>query len=151
MEVILKKDIENLGFLDDVVKVKAGYGRNYLIPNGLAVLATTSEKKILQENLKQKEQKNQKIIEELDSVKTKIESLELKIKSKVGEDQKLFGSVTTASIAAELKKEDIDVEKKYIMINGVNIIKTIGSFSATIRLHRGLTANLSFEVVAEKA
>ena len=151
MEVILKKDIENLGFLDDVVKVKAGYGRNYLIPNGLAVLATTSEKKILQENLKQKEQKNQKIIEELDAVKQKIESLELKIKSKVGEDQKLFGSVTTASIAAELKKEDIDVEKKYIMINGVNIIKTIGSFSATIRLHRGLTANLSFEVVAEKA
>ena len=151
MEVILKKDIEHLGFLDDVVKVKAGYGRNYLIPNGLAVLATTSEKKILQENLRQKEQKNQKIIEELDSVRTKIESLELKIKSKVGEDQKLFGSVTTASIAAELKKEDIDVEKKYIMINGVNIIKTIGSFSATIRLHRGLTANLSFEVVAEKA
>ena len=96
-------------------------------------------------------QSKEKIIEELDSVRKKIESLELKIKSKVGEDQKLFGSVTTASIAAELKKEDIDVEKKYIMINGVNIIKTIGSFSATIRLHRGLTANLSFEVVAEKA
>jgi large subunit ribosomal protein L9 len=151
MEVILKKDIENLGFLDDLVKVKPGYGRNYLIPNGFAVLATTSEKKILQENLKQKEQKNQKIIEELDSVKTKIESLALKIKSKVGEDQKLFGSVTTASIAAELKKEDIDVEKKYIIINGFNIVKTIGLFSATIRLHRGLTANLSFEVVAEKA
>ena len=151
MEVILKKDIENLGFLDDLVKVKPGYGRNYLIPNGFAVLATTSEKKMLQENLKQKEQKNQKIIEELDSVKTKIESLALKITSKVGEDQKLFGSVTTASIAAELKKEDIDVEKKYIIINGFNIIKTIGLFSATIRLHRGLTANLSFEVVAEKA
>jgi|TARA_B100000427_G_scaffold316201_1_gene311045 large subunit ribosomal protein L9 len=148
MEVILKKDIENLGFLDDVVKVKAGYGRNYLIPNGLAVLATTSEKKILQENLKQKEQKNQKIIEELDSVKTKIESLELQIKSKVGEDQKLFGSVTTASIAAELKEKDIDVEKKYIMINGASIIKTTGSFSATIRLHRDLHASLSFEVVA---
>jgi large subunit ribosomal protein L9 len=148
MEVILKKDIENLGFLDDVVKVKAGYGRNYLIPNGLAVLATTSEKKILQENLKQKEQKNQKIIEELDSVKTKIESLELQIKSKVGEDQKLFGSVTTASIAAELKEKDIDVEKKYIMINGASIIKTTGSFSATIRLHRDLNASLSFEVVA---
>ena len=93
MEVILKKDIENLGFLDDIVNVKAGYGRNYLIPNGLAVLATVSEKKILQENLKQKEQKNQKIIAELESVKAKIESLELSILSKVGEDQKLFGSV----------------------------------------------------------
>jgi large subunit ribosomal protein L9 len=132
-----------------MVKVKPGYGRNYLVPNGLAVIATDSEKKILQENLRQKEQKNQKIISELESIKKKIESLELIIKSKVGEDQKLFGSVTTASIASELKKEDIDVEKKYIIINGANTIKTVGSFSATIRLHRDLNASLSFEVASE--
>tara|TARA_B100000579_G_scaffold123007_1_gene99041 strand:+ start:32575 stop:33024 length:450 start_codon:yes stop_codon:yes gene_type:complete len=149
MEVILKKDVEHLGFVDDLVKVKPGYGRNYLVPNGLAVIATNSEKKILQENLRQKEQKNQKIISELEAVQKKIESLELIIKSKVGEDQKLFGSVTTASIAAELKKEDIDVEKKYIIINGSNTIKTVGSFSATIRLHRDLKASLSFEVTSE--
>ncbi|MBL32051.1 MAG: 50S ribosomal protein L9 [Flavobacteriales bacterium] len=149
MEVILKKDVEHLGFVDDLVKVKPGYGRNYLVPNGLAVIATNSEKKILQENLKQKEQKNQKIISELESIKKKIESLELIIKSKVGEDQKLFGSVTTASIAAELKKEDIDIEKKCIIINGANTIKTVGSFSATIRLHRDLKASLSFEVASE--
>ena len=149
MEVILKKDVEHLGFVDDLVKVKPGYGRNYLVPNGLAVVATNSEKKILQENLKQKEQKNQKIISELESIKKKIESLELIIKSKVGEDQKLFGSVTTASIAAELKKEDIDIEKKCIIINGANTIKTVGSFSATIRLHRDLKASLSFEVASE--
>ena len=149
MEVILKKDVEHLGFVDDLVKVKPGYGRNYLVPNGLAVIATNSEKKILQENLKQKEQKNQKIISELDSIKKKIESLELIIKSKVGEDQKLFGSVTTASIAAELKKEDIDIEKKCIIINGANTIKTVGSFSATVRLHRDLKASLSFEVASE--
>ena len=93
---------------------------------------------------------NQKIISELNSVKKKIESLDLKIISKVGEDQKLFGSVTTASIASELKKEDVEIDKKYIIINGANIIKTIGSFSATIRLHRGLTADLSFSVVGEK-
>ena len=148
MEVILKKDIENLGFLDDIVNVKPGYGRNYLIPNGLAVLATVSEKKILHENLKQKEQKNQKILAELESVKAKIESLELSILSKVGEDQKLFGSVNSASISAELKKEDIEIDKKYIIINGSNIIKTTGSFSASIRLHRDLNASLSFEVVA---
>ena len=148
MEVILKKDIENLGFLDDIVNVKPGYGRNYLIPNGLAVLATVSEKKILHENLKQKEQKNQKILAELESVKSKIESLELSILSKVGEDQKLFGSVNSASISAELKKEDIEIDKKYIIINGSNIIKTTGSFSASIRLHRDLNASLSFEVVA---
>ncbi len=149
MEVILKKDIEHLGFLDDIVNVKPGYGRNYLIPNGLAVLATDSEKKILQENLKQKEQKNLKIIAELESVKKKIESMELKISSKVGEDQKLFGSINSASIAAGLKKEDIEVDKKYIIIDGANIIKTTGSFSAKIRLHRDLHASLSFEVLAE--
>ena len=150
MELILKKDVENLGFIDDIVKVKPGYGRNYLIPNKLAVSATESEKKILAENLKQKQQKNEQIIKYLESVKNKIESLDLKIYAKVGEDNKLFGSVNTASIQMELNKNDIDVDKKYIMINGINIIKNIGVFSATIRLHRGLEANLSFEVVAEK-
>ena len=150
MELILKKDVENLGFIDDIVKVKPGYGRNYLIPNKLAVSATESEKKILAENLKQKQQKNEQIIKDLESVKNKIESLDLKIYAKVGEDNKLFGSVNTASIQMELNKNDIDVDKKYIMINGVNIIKNVGVFSATIRLHRGLKANLSFEVVAEK-
>jgi len=149
MEVILKQDIENLGFADDIVKVKPGYGRNYLIPNRLAVYATDSEKKVLAENLKQKEQKNKKIIADLESTKKKIESLELNIRSKVGEDKKLFGSVNTATIASELKNEGIDIDKKYIIINGMNIIKNTGSFSATIRLHRELSANLSFEVIAE--
>lgn len=147
MEVILKKDVENLGFVDDVVKVKPGYGRNYLIPNKLAVFATSSEKKILAENLKQKEQKDQQIIKDLESIKSKIESLSLKISVKVGDDNKLFGSVNAASIQSELGKNDIDVDKKYIMINGSNIIKNTGSFSADIRLHRGLVAALSFEVV----
>jgi large subunit ribosomal protein L9 len=147
MEVILKKDVENLGFVDDVVKVKPGYGRNYLIPNKLAVFATSSEKKILAENLKQKEQKDQQIIKDLESIKSKIESLSLKISVKVGDDNKLFGSVNAASIQSELGKNDIDVDKKYIMINGSNIIKNTGSFSANIRLHRGLVAALSFEVV----
>mgnify|MGYP001324748011 FL=1 len=149
MEVILKQDIENLGFADDIVKVKPGYGRNYLIPNRLAVYATDSEKKVLAENLKQKEQKNKKIIADLESTKKKIESLELNIRSKVGEDKKLFGSVNTATIASELKNEGIDIDKKYIIINGMSIIKNTGSFSATIRLHRELSANLSFEVIAE--
>ena len=151
MEVILKKDIENLGFIDDIVKVKPGYGRNYLVPNKLAVFATSSEKKILEENLKQKEQKNQKIISELESVKKKIESLDLKINSKVGEDQKLFGSVTTSSISSALSREDIVIDKKYIIIKEANIIKITGTFSATIRLHRELTADLSFEVIGENA
>ena len=151
MEVILKKDVENLGFVDDIVKVKPGFGRNYLIPNKLAVFATSSEKKILQENLKQKEQKNQTIIKELEETQKKIESLKLKISSKVGEDQKLFGSVTTSSIASALAEENISIDKKYITIKGINIIKNVGVFSATIRLHRDLNANLSFEVVGEKS
>tara|TARA_Y100001968_G_C19441686_1_gene762891 strand:+ start:3028 stop:3483 length:456 start_codon:yes stop_codon:yes gene_type:complete len=151
MEVILKKDIEHLGFEYDIVRVKPGYGRNYLIPNQLAVVATESEKKILAENLKQKEQKNQKIIIELESTKKAIEALELKITSKVGEDNKLFGSVNSASIASELSKEGIDVDKKYIVLKGANTIKTTGSFFATIRLHRELTIDFSFEVVGEKS
>ena len=149
MEVILKKDIEHLGFVDDLVKVKAGYARNYLIPNKLAVFASVSEKKILQENLRQREQKNQKIIEDLESVKNKIEALDLKIPSKVGEDKKLFGSVTSATLESVLKQHDIVVEKKYIMMDGSSIIKNTGDFSATIRLHRGLAAKLSFKVIAE--
>ena len=148
MELILKKDVENLGFADDIVNVKAGYGRNYLIPNKLAVFATDSEKKILAENLKQREKKNQQIIKDLESLKNKIESLDLKITTKVGEDDKLFGSVNSASIQTALSKHDISVEKKYIIINGSNNIKTTGVFSATVRLHRDLVADLSFEVVA---
>ena len=111
MELILKKDVENLGFADDIVNVKAGYGRNYLIPNKLAVFATDSEKKILAENLKQREKKSQQIIKDLESLKNKIESLDLKIKTKVGEDDKLFGSVNSASIQTALSEHDISVEK----------------------------------------
>jgi len=148
MEVILKKDVDNLGFSDDIVKVKAGYGRNYLIPNKLAVYATSSEKKILAENLKQKEQKNQRLIKELEETKKQIELLNIKIASKVGEDKKLFGSVSSASISAALAKENVSIDKKYIKIQGSNLIKTTGSFTANVRLHRDLIATLSFEVVS---
>ena len=148
MEVILKKDVENLGFVDDIVKVKPGYGRNYLIPNKLAVFATSSEKKILAENLKQKEQKNQQLVKELSATKNKIESLKLTIKSKVGEDNKLFGSVNAATLQQALDENDITIDKKYITITNSNLIKTTGSFSAKVRLHRDLIADLSFEVIA---
>ena len=148
MEVILKQDVENLGFIDDIVVVKPGYGRNYLIPNKLAVFATSSEKKILAENLRQKEQKNQQLIKALEATKKKIETLELIIKSKVGEDKKLFGSVNSASLQSALDENGISVEKKYITIKGANLIKTTGSFLAKVRLHRDLIADLAFDVIA---
>lgn len=149
MEVILKKDVDHLGFIDDIVKVKAGYARNFLIPQKLAVYASQSEKKILEENLRQKEQKNQLQIKGLEEVKNKIENLKLSIKSKVGEDNKLFGSVNSAAIEKSLADNDIKIDKKFISINNINIIKTTGSFSAKVRLHRNLIVDLNFEVVSE--
>tara|TARA_B100000900_G_C20569856_1_gene712790 strand:+ start:1273 stop:1722 length:450 start_codon:yes stop_codon:yes gene_type:complete len=149
MEVILKKDVDHLGFIDDLVKVKAGYARNFLIPKKLAVYASQSEKKILEENLRQKEQKNQLQIKGLEEVKNKIENLKLSIKSKVGEDNKLFGSVNSAAIEKSLADNDIKIDKKFISINNINIIKTTGSFSAKVRLHRNLIVDLNFEVVSE--
>jgi large subunit ribosomal protein L9 len=149
MEVILKKDVDHLGFIDDIVNVKAGYARNFLIPKKLAVYASQSEKKILEENLRQKEQKNQLQIKGLEKVKNQIENLKLSIKSKVGEDNKLFGSVNSATIEKSLAENDISIDKKFISINNTNIIKTTGSFSAKVRLHRDLIVELNFEVVSE--
>ena len=149
MEVILKKDVDHLGFIDDIVSVKAGYARNFLIPKKLAVYASQSEKKILEENLRQKEQKNQLQIKGLEKVKNQIENLKLSIKSKVGDDNKLFGSVNSATIEKSLAQNDINIDKKFISINNTNIIKTTGSFSAKVRLHRDLIVELNFEVVSE--
>ena len=148
MELILKEDVENLGFKDDLVKVKNGYGRNFLIPNGLAMLATESNKKVLAEKIKQSQNKQKKAIEEAQKIVKKLEKLDLKIAAKALEGDKLFGSINSADISKELAENKLDIEKKYIQINGANLIKKTGSFSASIRLHRDLMATLSFEVVA---
>tara|TARA_B100000686_G_scaffold269557_1_gene285556 strand:- start:23 stop:475 length:453 start_codon:yes stop_codon:yes gene_type:complete len=149
MELILKKDIEGVGFKDDIITVKNGFGRNFLIPNGSAILATASAKKILTENLKQQAVKDKKIVDDANKIANKIKALEIKIKAKVGEGKKLFGSVNNINIQNELKENGIDIDKKLIMITG-NLIKQLGKYNAVIRLHRDVIFDLPFEVVAEK-
>jgi len=149
MEIILKKDVEGVGFKDDIITVKNGFGRNFLIPNGSAILATSSAKKILTENLKQQAVKNKKIVDDVNKVAKKIKALDIKIKSKVGEGKKLFGSVNNINVQNELKEKGIEIDKKSIMITG-NLIKKLGKYNAVIRLHRDVIFDLSFEVVAEK-
>jgi large subunit ribosomal protein L9 len=148
MELILKKDVDNLGFTDDLVTVKNGYGRNYLIPQGYAVLATPSAKKVLAETLKQRAYKEQKIIEDAKVEAEKLNEIELKIGAKAGEGNKLFGSVTNADLADALEKEGVTIEKKYITIAGGSI-KRVGNYEASIRFHRDVVTNFAFDVIAE--
>ncbi|GGI58363.1 50S ribosomal protein L9 [Winogradskyella haliclonae] len=148
MELILKQDVENLGFKDDIVTVKNGYGRNFLIPQGQAILATVSAKKVLAENLKQRAYKEQKLIDDAKAISDALSNLEIKITSKVGAGDKLFGSVNNIDVADALQKQGHDIEKKYINVIGGNV-KRIGKYNAVIRLHREVIVDLPFEVVAE--
>ncbi len=148
MELILKQDVENLGFKDDVVTVKNGYGRNFLIPQGQAILATVSAKKVLAENLKQRAYKEKKIIDDANVVAEAIKGLELKIASKVGTGDKLFGSVNNINLAEALEKQGQVIDKKFITVQGGNV-KRLGKYNATVRLHRTVSIDLEFEVVPQ--
>lgn len=148
MEIILKQDVQNLGFKDDIVNVKNGYGRNYLIPQGLAVLATPSAKKVLAENLKQRAFKEQKLIDDAKDLAKTLQQLEIKISAKVGGGDKLFGSVNNSNLVEELTKVGHSIDKKFVHIAGGNI-KRIGKYEANIRLHREVIISLPFEIVAE--
>ena len=149
MELILKEDVENLGFTDDIVSVKNGYGRNFLIPQGKAILATISAKKALAEKLKQSVNKDKSAIEEANKVLKKLEKSDINIAAKVIEGDKLFGSVTNSDIAKKLEEAGFEIEKNRIILSS-NIKKT-GKYTANIRLHREVNFELSFEVIsAEK-
>lgn len=145
MEIILKKDVDNLGFKDDVVKVKPGFGRNFLIPQGFAILATPSAKKVLAENLRQRAHKEQKIVDDAKKVAEALKSLDIKIASKAG-GEKLFGSVTNIDVAEALEKAGFAIERKFI-ISGT--IKRAGKYNATVRLHRDVVVNLPYEIITE--
>ena len=116
MELILKEDVENLGFKDDVVKVKNGFGRNFLIPNGLAMLATESNKKVLAEKIKQSQNKQKEAISDANKIAKKLEKLDLKLKAKSVEGEKLFGSITNSDISKGLSDNGIEIEKKMYRI-----------------------------------
>ena len=146
MELILKNDVPNLGFKDDLVSVKNGYGRNYLIPQGLAILATTSSKKVLAENIKQREFKEKKDIDEANKLVKKLAKLELKIGAKSGTGGKLFGSISSSDLNSELSNLGFDFDKKIIKIMGGSV-KSLGTYVASLRLHRNVIHELSFEVI----
>jgi len=148
MELILKEDVENLGFKDDLVVVKNGYGRNFLIPQGKAILATISAKKVLAEKLKQSQVKEKQAIEEANKIVKKLEKLELKISAK-SENDKLFGSVTNSEISKELSSNGFEIEKKCIQLS--SSIKKVGSYTAKIRLHREVYYDLNFDVVSSQS
>ena len=147
MELILKKDVQNLGFKDDVVNVKNGYGRNFLIPQGFAQLATPSAKKVLAENLKQRAHKEAKIVADAKALAETLKALEIKIFAKAG-GEKLFGSITNIDIAEALEKAGQSIERKF-MTSG--IVKSTGKYAASIRLHRDVAVELAYESVAAKA
>ena len=146
MELILKQDVQNLGFKDDLVTVKPGYGRNFLIPQGFAQLATPSAKKVLAENLKQRAFKEAKIIDDAKKLAEALKALEIKITAKAG-GEKLFGSITNIDIAAALEIAGQPIDRKFITSG---VVKRTGKYAATVRLHREVVIELPYEIVAEK-
>ena len=149
MEIILKQDIRNLGYKDDVVKVKAGYGRNYLIPRGLATLADATAKKIHAENVKQRAHKEAKVKAEAEKNATKLAEMTVKVPTKAGENGKIFGSVTAVQLNEGLRKLGFDIDRRNITIEAAETVKTLGVYNAKVRLHKEVVANFKFEVVAE--
>lgn len=148
MEIILKEDVQNLGFKDDIISVKNGYGRNFLIPQGLAVLATPSAKKVHAENLRQRAHKEAQLVKEAQTIAERISAIQLKLQAKVGAGDKLFGSISNIDIAAALEKQNESIDKKFILVQGGSV-KRLGSYTAKVRLHREVIADLAFEVVPE--
>jgi large subunit ribosomal protein L9 len=146
MELILKEDVINLGYKDDIVKVKDGYGRNYLIPTGKAVIASESAKKVLAENLRQRAHKLAKIKADAEALAAKFEGVSLTIATKVSATGAVYGSVGAIQIAEELAKLGLEIDRKIIVVSAV---KEVGSYEATVKLHKEVTVKVPFTVVAE--
>jgi large subunit ribosomal protein L9 len=148
MEVILKKNVDKLGYRDEVVTVKNGYGRNFLIPQGYAILATESSKKAHAEVMRQRSHKESKIKDEAEAIAVKLEGVTVKVAAKAGESGKIFGSINTVAISEALKAQGIEIDRKSIKIVD-EPIKEVGSYVATANLHKEVKKDFNFEVIAE--
>ena len=149
MEVILKQDVKNLGYKDDVVKVRPGFGRNYLIPNGIAITADATAKKIHAENVKQRAHKEVKIKAEAEKNAAKISEMTVKVGAKTGDNGKIFGSITSVQLTDALRKLGFEVDRRNVTIENEDTVKTVGTYNAKVRLHKEVVANFKFEVVSE--
>ena len=146
MEIILLTDIANLGHKDDIVDVKQGYGRNYLIPQGYAILATPSARKVVAENLKQRAHKEAKLRAEAEELAAQLAEVKLTIGAKTSSTGKIFGSVNSIMISESLKEKGFDIDRKKIMLKDV---KEVGTYTALIILHREVKVDVEFEVISE--
>jgi large subunit ribosomal protein L9 len=148
MEVILKKNVTKLGYANEIVRVKPGYGRNFLIPQGYAILATASAKKAHEEILKQKSHKETKLLTEAQEIADKIATIELSILTKAGDNGKIFGSINTIQLSDALKKAGFEIDRKSLKIKD-EPIKELGTYEAEVNLFKGVSQVISFKVVEE--
>lgn len=149
MDVILKQEVKNLGVKNEMVKVRPGYARNFLIPRGLAVEATEGRRKEHAEIVKQRAHKEEKILKDAQKSADTLKNLTVKVGAKAGEKGKIFGSVTSIQISEALAKAGYSVDRKNIVIENAENIKTLGTYSANVKLHKEVSVKISFEVIAE--
>ena len=150
MGVILKQDVPNLGHKDDIVTVKNGYATNYLIPQGFAIMATSSAKKVHEENMRQRAHKEAKVREEASDLASKLEGMEVQVATKVSSTGKIFGSVNNIQVADALNAKGFEIDRKNISIIGEDSIKEVGVYDGVIKLYRDIKANIKIEIVAEE-
>lgn len=149
MEIILKQDVANLGYKNDIVTVKNGYANNYLLPQGLAIIATPVNKKILAENIRQAARKEEQIRKNAETLQAALNGKSVKLTAKVGENEQLFGSINNIQVAEALKEQhNYDVDRKQIVVDGSKI-KTVGNYTAMVNIYREIKAEINLEVVAE--
>lgn len=148
MEVILKQDVKNLGLKDEIVKVRDGYGRNYLIPKGLAIVANASNRKMHEETIRQRAHKEEKLVNDAKALAEKLVLAKITVGAKAGDSGKIFGSVTSIQLAEALKKSGYDIDRKQITLVEDHI-KTLGTYTAKVKIYKNIEAEFSFEVVEE--